>query len=250
MTSISVMEISEICGVARSTVSYWIAKKSLPAVRNGKRHMVEADDLALFLRSQGRQAPSALLDLLGGNHAQPFITHKKCWEYWANTDHGQACRSCPVFIRPIQPCFMARDHALHRCPHDCIRCRYFRDFWKPQTAFVHQIDKPAAIFQPWRFWAGNRLWESVSGRAMNDIPGSGIEKALHPDSLQSFMSYFQRVAQEDPTAPKTNDVIFFNPKSAEDAGNRARLYMMPLRRPPGTWLMVAEPIRWAQEKAP
>ena len=57
---LSVLDIAGICGVSRSAVSYWIAKKGLPARRLGKKDMVMVDDLVLFLQSDGRPVPQIL----------------------------------------------------------------------------------------------------------------------------------------------------------------------------------------------
>lgn len=59
--TLPVADIAEICGVARSTVSYWIAKRSLPAHRSGKKHMVFVEDLVLFLKSKRQSIPEVLL---------------------------------------------------------------------------------------------------------------------------------------------------------------------------------------------
>ncbi|MCP4576229.1 MAG: helix-turn-helix domain-containing protein [Deltaproteobacteria bacterium] len=78
---LSVMEIAEICGVARSTVSYWISKKSLRAHRSGKKHLVSVDDLVPFLTSERESVPQALLEQVGVVYPQPFSVFKRCWEY-------------------------------------------------------------------------------------------------------------------------------------------------------------------------
>ena len=56
----SVLEVSELCGVARSTVSYWIAKVGLPAYRKGKKFLIEAEELVKFLRLRGYRVPERL----------------------------------------------------------------------------------------------------------------------------------------------------------------------------------------------
>ena len=74
---LSVMEIADICGVARSTVSYWISKKSLPARRSGKKDLVSVDDLVLFLRSERQTVPHVLFEQVGGAYPQPFRSFKR-----------------------------------------------------------------------------------------------------------------------------------------------------------------------------
>ena len=72
MQMLSVINIADVCGVARSTASYWITEKGLPAQRNGKKFMVRIDDLVLFLESLGRPIPQILVENMGGVFIHPF----------------------------------------------------------------------------------------------------------------------------------------------------------------------------------
>ncbi len=242
MTKISVLQVGEICDVARSTVSYWIAKRSLPATRLGKKHEVSVNDLILFLKSSGRPIPQILLDMKNGDHCPPFYTFKNCWEYWANDSHGTKCRNCSVFTHKIKPCFVAGNNRRRLCPNDCHQCRYFAEFYESQTVLIHQIDKPAAVYQDLYFWAGNRAWIELFGLDVKKIPGAGIEDFLHPQSLKNFLNYFKRMAQGDTMVPDTYEVPFFCENPKENGVINVRLSFAPLKMPPGTWVMLAEKI--------
>ena len=101
---LSVLNISEICDVARSTASYWITSKGLPARRSGNKFMVSTQDLIIFLESIGRPIPQALMDGLGGVLSHPFKSYLNCWEYWQKDKHGENCRTLTVvFMEGLEP---------------------------------------------------------------------------------------------------------------------------------------------------
>ena len=235
--TLSVLEIAEICGVARSTVSYWIAKKSLPAHRSGNKYMVSVDDLVLFLKSEGQPIPQVLLEQVGGVYAQPFRPLKRCWEYWANDPHGTICKHCGVFTYQINECFTANDNHSHKCPINCHECRYFGEYYGPRVAFIHQIDKPAAVYKDLSLWSGNKAWADLCGIEAERLIGAGIEDFIHPDSLKMFISYNKRRNQGDPTVPERHKVFFSNKTGGKV---EISLSISPLIRPSGTWLAVAE----------
>jgi excisionase family DNA binding protein len=235
--SLSVVEIAEICGVARSTVSYWIAKKSLPARRSGKKHTVFVDDLVLFLKSEGQAIPQGLLEHVGGIYAQPFRPLKRCWEYWANDPHGTKCQHCGVLTRQICECFTVKDNQNDQRPINCHECQYFGEYYGPRVAFIHQIDKPVAVYKGLYLWSGNQAWADLSGVDVHELIGVGIEEIIHPDSLKMFISYDKRRQQGDPTVPDRYQVFL-----SDNRGRKIKVYLSisPLIRPSGTWLAVAE----------
>lgn len=234
--TLSVLEIAEICGVARSTVSYWIAKKSLPAHRSGNKYMVSVDDLVLFLKSDGQPIPQILLEQVGGVYAQPFRPLKRCWEYWANDPHGTKCQHCSVFARQINECFTANDNHSHKCPTSCHECEYFGEYYGPSLAFIHQIDKPAAVYKDLYLWSGNKAWADLCGIDVEQLIGAGIEEFVHPDSLKMFITYNKRRNQGDPTVPDRYQVLF-----KDKSGRKIKVYLAisPLIMPSGAWLALA-----------
>ena len=237
MKQISILQIGEICGVSRSTVSYWISRKSLPASRVGKKHMVLVDDLIHFLRAEGRPAPPLLEEMNDGGHTLPFISFKNCWEYWAKKAHGANCSNCGVFTHQITPCFAARDNHARLCPHDCHECGYYDEYCAPQTSFINQIDKPAAVFQDLFFWAGNRAWADLCGVETKFIPGLGIEEILHPASLKQFLGVFKRIVQGDAAASNVHEVLLNDENNESGA---ICLSVVPLKKPESALLLLAD----------
>ncbi len=240
LPNLSVMDITKICGVARSTVSYWIARKSLQASRSGKKHLVTVDDLIFFLKSEGQFIPRSLLEQVGGIYPQPFKPLKPCWEFWADHPHGKKCQHCLVFTRKVRECFSAKGNQNLQCPIGCPECQYFAEYYGARVAFIHQIDKPAIIYKNLCLWSGNRAWGELCGVGVGELIGAGIEEFVHPDSLRTVISYDKRRVQGDPTVPDRYQVAL-SPKS----GGKIEVYLAisPLTRPANTWLAVAEDLR-------
>jgi len=234
---LSVMEIADICGVARSTVSYWISKKSLPAHRSGKKHLVGVDDLVLFLTSESQTVPHVLLEQVGGVYPQPFRPFKRCWEYWARDSHGDRCQHCTVFELQIKECFTISRSPNRPCPISCHECQYFGEYYGLPVAFIHQIGKPAAVYKDLSIWTGNRAWAELCNMEVEQLIGLGIEEFVHPESLKTFISYSKGRVQGDPAVPERYRGIF-----RSGNGGKIRVYMTitPLVKPAGACLAIAE----------
>jgi hypothetical protein len=242
--ALSVIDIAEICGVARSTVSYWIAKKSLLSHRSGKKDLVSIADLVLFLKSEGRPVPQVLLEQIGGVYAQPFRPLKRCWEFWANDPHRTRCQDCYVVTRQIHECFTAKHNQNNQCPTDCHECKYFGEYYGSRVAFIHQIGKPVAVCKDLYLWSGNKAWADLCGVDVGQLIGAGIEEFVHYDSLKMFISYTRRRNQGDTTVPERYKVFFTN-----RTGGKIEVYLSisPLRNPSDTWLAVADQRASGQE---
>jgi helix-turn-helix protein len=234
---LSVIDIAEICGVARSTVSYWIAKKTLPAKLLGKKHMVSVEDLAAFLEFNGRPVPQILLESIGGMSSHPLKPIRKCWDFWADYDHGQNCHNCRVFRYQLMECFTAKGNPKPQCPINCDECPFFYKFYVPRVSFVHQIDRPAAIYKDLCLWAGNGAWAELCGIEAKDLIGIGIEEFIHSDSLTLIISWTKRLSHGDEAVP-FGYRAFFNGKNG--ARIETFLSISPLKKPSGTVLAMAE----------
>jgi len=208
LQAMSVKDIAELCGVGRSTVSYWISKKPLTAHRSGNKHLVSIDDLILFLKSEGKPVPQVLIEQMGSVYHQPMRPFKRCWEYWANDFHGTKCQQCPVFTHLIELCFTSKNNQNRQCPIRCHKCQYFGEYFGPRIAFVHQIHKPAAIFKDLYLWSGNRYWAEICGFEVDQLIGAGVEEFIHSDSLKEFIRCTKRQLQGDPAAPDRYPVYF------------------------------------------
>ena len=104
-------------------------------------------------------------------------------------------------------------------------------------AFIHQIDKPAAVYKDLYLWSGNQAWADLCCVGIEQLIGAGIEEFFHPDSLKMFISYNKRRHQHDSTVPERHEVFF-----GDESGGKIEVYLSisPLIEPSGTWLAVAE----------
>ena len=234
---LSVIDIAEICSVARSTVSYWIAKKTLPAELLGKKHMVSVEDLAAFLESNGKPVPQILLESMGGMYSQPLKPMKKCWDFWAEHEHGENCRECRVFQYQLIECFTAKGTSKQQCPLECHECPFFYEFYVPRVSFIHQIDRPAAIYKDLCLWAGNGAWAELCGVETKELIGTGVEEFIHADSLTAIIRWSKRLSQGDNAVP-FGYRAFFKGKNGERI--ETFLSISPLKKPLGTVLAMAE----------
>jgi hypothetical protein len=234
---LSVMEIAGICGVARSTVSYWIAERSLPACRSGKRHMVSIKDLISFLESEGHPVPKSLMESSDEIYQRALKPFKSCWEYWAKDSHGEGCEKCPVFSRPQVACFTARQNPGQRCGIDCSECRYFYEHYAPLMSFIHQIKNPAAIYKDLYIWSGNRAWADLCGVNTKSLIGAGAEEFIHPESLKNIINYDKKIRMGDSSEVFRFGLCF---TSKNEKKIKTDLSISPLKNPDGTWLAVVE----------
>lgn len=105
-------------------------------------------------------------------------------------------------------------------------------------AFIHQIDKPAAIHKDLYLWSGNKAWVDLCGVDVEQLIGSGIEGFVH-DSLGMFISYNKRKIQGDQTFSDRIQVLL---RDKTEPKIKVYLTTTPLKRPSGAWLAMAERI--------
>ena len=234
---LDVIETATICGVARSTVSYWISKKGLPAKKLGKKHLIAQDNLILFLKDHGQTVPEVLKTKRGSQCHSTLETYEQCWEYWAQKPHGAKCRECNVFQYQIDECFIARLNSQRVCPVDCHECQYYGEYYAPQVDFIYQIEKPSAIYKDLFVWAGNQAWSELFGISPKRLIGMGVEEFIHPDSLKMILKHDKRRKQGDTTVPDHYQAFFL-----KSNGEKIQLNVLvsPLKRPSGTWLALID----------
>lgn len=234
---LSVMEIAEICGVARSTVSYWISERSLPARRSGRKHMISVKDLISFLESEGHPIPKPLLENQEGIYHRALRPFKPCWEYWSKDPHGKSCEKCPVFSSRTNVCFTAKQEPGHECSMECSECQYFYEYYAPAMSFIHQIKNPAAIYKDFYIWAGNRAWAELCGVNAKTLIGAGAEEFIHSDSLKKIINHNKRIRLGENSEVFRFDLCFI---SKAGKNTKTELSISPLQNPEGTWLAVVE----------
>jgi excisionase family DNA binding protein/PAS domain S-box-containing protein len=235
--SLSVMEIADICGVARSTVSYWISERSLPAHRSGKKHMVSLKDLIPFLESQGHPVPKPLWGNSDEVYHRSIRPFKPCWEYWSKDIHRKGCESCPVFTHDSLACFTAKQNPGQGCRMDCAECQYFYEYYAPAMSFIHQIKNPSAIYKDLYIWSGNRAWADLCGVDTKTLIGAGAEEFIHSESLKKIINYDKKTRMGDKSEVFRFDLVFI---SKDGKKTKTDLSISPLKNPDGTWLAVVE----------
>ncbi|MBN1627701.1 MAG: hypothetical protein JW944_14375, partial [Deltaproteobacteria bacterium] len=229
--------IADICGVARSTVSYWIAAKSLTARRFGRKHMVSVKDLVPFLEAAGHPIPQPLLEKTEGVYHRGFKPFKHCWDYWARDGREECCKKCPVFLHSLKECFTAGCAAEQRCRADCSECSYFEEHYAPLMAFIHQIKNPAAIYKDLFIWSGNKAWADLCGVDTKSLIGAGAEEFIHPESLKNIINYDKKIRMDNSSEVLHLDLIF---TTVNNKKIKTDLSISPLKKPEGTWLVVVE----------
>lgn len=234
---LSVMNIADLCGVARSTASYWICSKSLPAQRSGKKYLVSVENLVIFLESIGRPIPKVLLKNIVGDYSLPVKPFLNCWNYWQKDSHSEKCERCLVFKYKIDVCFTAKYDSGQRCSIDCSECQYFFDHFIPYTSFIHQMTIPAAILKDLYIWSGNNVWADLCGVDIKKLIGIGVEEIIHPESIKIIINYFKRIQQGD-TSCVLKSPVYFEKQNGKKI--RSFLSIVPLREPAGTCLATAE----------
>jgi len=234
--TLSVSEAAAICNVGRTTVGYWVRSKKLFARRMGRSFTIPVEDLLHFLASTGQPIPAELGNGSGGGPM--FKSFRNCWSYWQAEGSRHQCERCVAFKRQVQDCFCVRDNGSSGCPDPCRECRYFREMFAARFRFVHQIDSPAAVFKGLSLWGGNAGWVDSCGVPEDGLIGLRIETIIHPASLAEVISVFKKAALGEKTGLIPDPVFITAPQQKKQ---RINAWVLPLRDPEGTSLMLADP---------
>lgn len=233
---LSVINISEICDVARSTASYWITQKGLPARRSGNKFMVAVEDLIIFLESIGRPIPPILVENLGGVFSHPFKLFQTCWNYWKKSPHGENCEDCVVFKYQINECFTLTNNK-RKCVIDCSQCQYFYEHYTQYTYFIHQMPMPVAIFKDLYLWSGNKAWARLCGVDIDRLIGIGVEEIIHPESIRIIINFNKKIQRGNNNGFLKSPIYFENKNGRKI---KANLSITSLKQPEGTCFAIAE----------
>jgi PAS domain S-box-containing protein len=235
---LSVLNISEICEVARSTASYWITSKGLPAKRSGNKFLVSTKDLIIFLESIGRPIPQALVEGLGGVFSHPFKPYLNCWEYWQKDKHGENCFSCEVQRYQINECFTLKGNRA-KCPGECSGCHYFFEHYTRNISFIHQMPMPAAVIKDMYIWSGNNAWAELCGTDIDKLIGLGIEEIIHPESIKVIINFSKKLKSGENRGFLKSEVCFENRNGKKITVNLA---MTSLKEPKGAYFAIADQV--------
>jgi excisionase family DNA binding protein len=235
--TLSVSQVAALCGVGRTTVGYWIRSKKLRANRTGRNYSIPVQDLLFFLKSSGQKIPSRLHD---ENLKGPiFKSYQHCWEFWKSRNPMQNCEKCIAFKRQLEVCFTARNSRELSCSIECEVCPYYHEIFLPRIQFVDQIDAPAAVFKDLYLWCGNEGCTEICGVAKKDLVGLGIEKIVHPSSLEKVISYAKEHRLGNIAFPTKCALNLKNSQSSKIAINTG---IYPLTEPEKAFLVLVESV--------
>lgn len=225
---LTVSQAANLCGVGRSTINYWIRTKKIHAKKDGKKYLIQVNELRLLLQSRGKNLPTALKpeDI----HEPIFRKILPCWEYWTDTRHGKGCKGCVVSGNKLETCFNAKTNDRLQCETECNECHYYQNIYFPRIRFVHQLESPAAISRELYFLGGNQQWAKLCEVPIEELPGMGIENVIHADSLEMIISNIkkERLGERIPVSYS----IFLKNKHLGKL--RATVSLIPLIEPTGT----------------
>lgn len=234
--ALSVSQAAALCRVGRTTISYWIQAKKLRANRDGRNYSIPVEELLFFLKSTGQKIPHELAE---ENSGEPFFrSFRNCWLYWQENAHDNDCMDCMVFKNNLNVCFTAKNSGSLGCSKACDECRYYQEIYFPRIQFIHQIDLPAAVYTDLYLWGVNKKCAQLFEIQEKDLIGMGVENVVHHDSLETVISETKRRALGYSNSSSKIDVFIKNNRNGRLKVS-ASLY--PLRKPPGTFLVLAEP---------
>ena len=235
---LSVSQTAALCGVGRGTIGYWIRSKKLRANRVGRKYSIPVEDLLFFLKSTGQEIPTELID---GNLRSPcFRTAQNCWQHWRKRGFEETCEGCIVFKNQLNVCFIAKWQDSKKCVKVCDECQYYLETYLPKIQFIHQIDLAAAVYKDLYFWGGNEKFAQLCEVPEKDLVGMGIERVIHPDSMETVIYNAKKRALGDPKVPRVYDIFL---KNKQNGKLKVRVGVYPLRKPSGAFFGLVEPMR-------
>ena len=233
--TISVSEAAELLNATRGTISYWIKRKKLCANRVGRNYKIPLKELYRYLKSSGREIPSALqIDFLH----PVFNLHIPCWKYWQGSLHGKGCKDCVVYRHRVEFCITAKNSDRLYCDSSCHACSYYQDIYLPRIQFIHQIDLPAAVCKGMFFWGVNSGWASMTHAEINSFPGTGVEQIFEPQSLAVLIGELKKRELGEMKAFVQR--IAFNNRA--DVNPETMVTLSPLNEPSDAILLLAAPL--------
>ncbi|MEJ2638606.1 MAG: helix-turn-helix domain-containing protein [Desulfosarcinaceae bacterium] len=231
-------QVAKICKVDRTTVGYWIRTAKIRAKRVGKKYLIAANDLRLYLESQGQQIPKELFQ--GSRQESIFPDIQPCWRLIQTEARGSSCIKCPVYKRGIEPCFTYQAGGTTCSSERCLDCEFYRNSFFPRIKFIHQMRMPAAVYKDLFIWGANSAFESLCELKEGQAIGYGIEQLVHPDSMEMVISFAKRRSLGHRQVPKHYEANF---KTKEKGRINVFLSIVPLIEPQGTFLMIVEPLK-------
>lgn len=232
---LTVTEAAHLCRVDRNKVGYWVRSGKLHVKRTGNKYLIPNEELLFFLKSSGLKVPEALSQ--GGTTGPVFRVFQHCWEYWQGDVKEEECRSCVAFRNRWKVCFTTRESAPTQCRKVCHECSYYLETYVPRIDFIHQFDCAAAVYKDLVLWGANREFSRLCEQDERDLVGMGIERVVHPDSLESLIGLERRRTLGDLSGPMRFSAHL-------KGGIRGKVEVIfsiyPLHEPRGTYCLTFE----------
>ena len=124
---LSTTELARLCGVSRFTVINWVNKGRINTLKTiGGKNRIPATEAITFLESMHCQSSHETENDLSPD----ALGH--CWEYPRKTNCDNSCKSCLIYGREVDYCFIVVRQfgkgEIH-CEGDCLKCEYFGEFF-------------------------------------------------------------------------------------------------------------------------
>ena len=123
----STTELAKLCGVSRFTIINWINEGRINTLKTvGGKNRIPVEEAISFLESMHRQN----FHKTESDLAPDALGH--CWEYPRKTNCDNRCKSCLIYGREVDYCFIVVRQfgkGVIRCKGDCLRCEYFGEFF-------------------------------------------------------------------------------------------------------------------------
>jgi excisionase family DNA binding protein len=235
---LTVTDVAGLCGLDRNKVGYWVRSGKLHARRSGKKYLIPHEELLFFLKSSGLKVPDPLTH--DGTTGPVFRMFQNCWEYWQGNVKQEECNSCVAFRNHWSVCFTTRESDPTKCLKVCHECAYYLETYVPRIGFIHQFDCAAAVYKDLVLWGVNREFSGLFQNDERDFIGMGIERVLHPDSLESLIRLEKRGALGDHSVPMRFPAHL---KSGSRGKVEAFLSVYPLHEPKATYCLTFEMTR-------
>jgi excisionase family DNA binding protein/PAS domain S-box-containing protein len=236
LDALTTHQVADICGVNRTTVGYWVRTGKIQAQRIGKLYKIPTSDLRLYLESIGKPIPEALLQRR--NQHIDFPTIRACWDFFETNRTEGRCSGCSI-PKNNEPCFTFREVGSACCVGRCMECDYYHKYYLSRIKFIHQIGIPAAIFRGLFVWGANRPSEKLFGYKKGEAIGLGIERIVHPDSMEMVISYAKRRTMGDRSIPNNYRARI---KTKKNEKKTVQLLVTPLIEPQGTFLVLFDTV--------
>ena len=231
LEALTTNQVADICGVNRTTVGYWVRSGKVHAQRIGKLYKIPIADLRLYLESIGKTIPAALSQ--ESNQLLDFPTIKTCRDFFESNHIDGRCSGCTISI-DNEPCFTYREVGSACCVGRCMECGYYNKYYLSRIKFVHQIGMPAAVFKGLFIWGANPPFEKLHGFKIGEAIGAGIERVVHPDSMEMVISYAKRRTMGDKLIPNSYRANI----KTKNGKITVQLLVTPLNEPKGTFLVL------------